>query len=165
MTDLTPGSPRQSRTAPCECGALEITVTAAPSHVHACKCTNCQRSSGSALSWSAWFAQDAVTIRGVFVTHFFSQPEGPARWQGSAPLAAGANSFGPVIISAIASAFRQAAPIQRFWPPKISIVGPIARNGWGHPWGHTCVRGKKTADCRAQQTRPRLGSPFRKAAS
>jgi hypothetical protein len=68
------------------------------------------------MSWSAWFPQDAVTIKGAFVTNYFSQPEDPRQMAGFCPTCAwGANSFGRVNISAIASAFRQAAlPIQHF---------------------------------------------------
>jgi hypothetical protein len=58
--------------AACECGGITVTVTAAPQMVHACSCLDCQRRSGSAFSYSAFFPEAAVTIGGE-----------PKRWRGS----------------------------------------------------------------------------------
>ena len=43
------------KTAACACGALKVTVTAPPQMVHACACLDCQRGTGSAFSYSAFF--------------------------------------------------------------------------------------------------------------
>lgn len=53
MTDIV-------RTATCTCGALRITVRGEPEQVHACSCRDCQRSSGSAFSYTAFFPSPAV---------------------------------------------------------------------------------------------------------
>ena len=52
--------------AACACGALTAAVTAPPSKVHVCTCLDCQRMSGSALSYTAFFAEAATTIAGPF---------------------------------------------------------------------------------------------------
>src|SRR4051812_45126931 len=62
MTEHDPAS--YPKTAACACGALTVTVTAPPQMVHACACGECQRGTGSAFSYSAFFPQSAVNIRG-----------------------------------------------------------------------------------------------------
>jgi hypothetical protein len=57
-------APNYLKTAACVCGALRITVAAPPKFVHACTCLDCQRRSGSALSYTAFFAADAATVTG-----------------------------------------------------------------------------------------------------
>jgi hypothetical protein len=52
------------KTAACACGQLTVTVTAPPQAVHACACFDCQRGSGSAFSYSAFFAESAVKRTG-----------------------------------------------------------------------------------------------------
>ena len=52
------------KTASCACGALTVTVTAPPRKVHVCSCANCQRKTGSAFSYNAFFADDAVAVAG-----------------------------------------------------------------------------------------------------
>jgi hypothetical protein len=55
-----------SRTAACACGALKVTVSGAPTWVHACSCLECQRRSGSAFSYSAFFPESATSIEGEY---------------------------------------------------------------------------------------------------
>jgi hypothetical protein len=52
------------KTAACACGKLTVTVTAPPQTVHACSCLDCQRGSGSAFSYSAFFPDSAVQVAG-----------------------------------------------------------------------------------------------------
>jgi hypothetical protein len=52
------------KTAACACGALTVTVTAPPWRVHACFCLDCQRRTGSAFSYSAFFAEAQATVGG-----------------------------------------------------------------------------------------------------
>ena len=49
-----------------------MTVSAKPQMVHACSCLDCQRRSGSAFSYSAFFSESAVKIGGE-----------PTRWRSS----------------------------------------------------------------------------------
>jgi len=53
------------KTAACACGKLTVTVTAPPQTVHACSCLDCQRGSGSAFSYSAFFPDSAVQVAGA----------------------------------------------------------------------------------------------------
>jgi hypothetical protein len=55
-----------TKTAACACGALSVAVTAEPATVHACTCLDCQRMSGSALSYTAFFAEAATAVAGEF---------------------------------------------------------------------------------------------------
>ncbi len=73
------------RHARCDCGQLSFEVQGPPVHVHACSCTQCQRSSGSVMSYSAWFPKDAVTVTGQFTKY---QPHGkghPERFSAFCP--------------------------------------------------------------------------------
>jgi hypothetical protein len=54
----------RERIARCSCGNLTVTARGEPSYVHLCSCTDCQRSSGSAFSYSAFFPESAVSIAG-----------------------------------------------------------------------------------------------------
>ena len=54
----------RERVARCACGNLTVTARGEPSYVHLCSCTDCQRSSGSAFSYSAFFPESAVSIVG-----------------------------------------------------------------------------------------------------
>ena len=56
------------KTAACACGALTATAKASPSKVHACSCLECQRRSGSAFTYTAFFADADVTIAGEYRT-------------------------------------------------------------------------------------------------
>jgi hypothetical protein len=53
-----------SKTAACACGGLKVTVSAPPKFTHACSCLDCQRRSGSAFSYTAFFDEAAVDIDG-----------------------------------------------------------------------------------------------------
>jgi hypothetical protein len=48
------------RMAACLCGALRVTVSGAPALIHACSCLACQRRSGSAFTYSAFFPDEQV---------------------------------------------------------------------------------------------------------
>ena len=56
--------PAYPKTAACACGGLTVTVSAAPQFVHACACLECQRSTGSAFSYSAFFPESVVKVSG-----------------------------------------------------------------------------------------------------
>ena len=49
-----------SRTAACVCGSLAVRLRGAAVNVHACSCSACQRDSGSAFSYTAFFPESAV---------------------------------------------------------------------------------------------------------
>jgi hypothetical protein len=53
-----------SKTAACACGGLKVTVSAPPKFTHACSCLECQRRSGSAFSYTAFFDEAAVRAEG-----------------------------------------------------------------------------------------------------
>ena len=55
-----------SKTAACACGSLTVSVTAPPQRVHVCTCLDCQRMSGSAMSYTAFYAETATAISGAF---------------------------------------------------------------------------------------------------
>jgi hypothetical protein len=55
----------RSRIARCNCGALTATARGEPSGVYLCACRACQIKSGSAFSYAALFAADAVTLDGA----------------------------------------------------------------------------------------------------
>lgn len=74
-----------TRTAHCDCGQLRFTVRGEPVHVHACTCTQCQRSSGSVMSYSAWFPEASVKIEGKYTIHHHCGPEDPDRFRGFCP--------------------------------------------------------------------------------
>jgi hypothetical protein len=50
----------RARVASCACGALRVTVRGEPARINACSCHHCQRRSGSAFSYSAFFPDAAV---------------------------------------------------------------------------------------------------------
>jgi len=54
----------ESRTGGCLCGAVRYELTAEPITTMVCNCSNCQRSSGSALSTIALVARDALKVEG-----------------------------------------------------------------------------------------------------
>lgn len=67
------------KTASCLCGGLTATVSAPPRMTHACSCLDCQRGTGSAFSYSAFFAEDAVQIGGQVRSYRRTADAG--RWQ------------------------------------------------------------------------------------
>ena len=57
------------KSATCLCGALRVTVREPPARIHACCCLRCQRLSGSAFSYTAFFVDEAiVSIEGAHRT-------------------------------------------------------------------------------------------------
>jgi len=73
-----PASP-YPKSAACLCGTLRVTVSAPPQMVHACSCFDCQRQSGSAFSYSAFFAASVVSVAGEFRSWRRASDSG--RWQ------------------------------------------------------------------------------------
>ncbi|HWL31574.1 MAG TPA: GFA family protein [Xanthobacteraceae bacterium] len=67
------------KTASCLCGALRVTASAPPRMVHACSCLDCQRQSGSAFSYSAFFPTAAVTVSGE--VRSWRRTSDSGRWQ------------------------------------------------------------------------------------
>lgn len=55
-----------TRTAHCACGALCVAVTGTPVTVQACSCLRCQRLSGSAFSYTAFWPTAAASIIGAY---------------------------------------------------------------------------------------------------
>ena len=47
-------------TARCSCGGLSVTLAGGPVRINACTCLNCQRRSGSAFTYTAFFPEGAV---------------------------------------------------------------------------------------------------------
>ena len=64
MDERSEPSANRPKTAACICGALTVTVSAPPTQVHACTCLDCQRRSGSAFSYTAFFTDSAARIAG-----------------------------------------------------------------------------------------------------
>ena len=54
------------KTAACACGALGVTVAEPPANVHICSCLECQRRSGSAFTYTAFFPEAAVSVVGEY---------------------------------------------------------------------------------------------------
>lgn len=55
----------ETRVASCECGQLRASCAGPPLRVAICHCSACKRRTGSAFSWNARFAAEAVTITGT----------------------------------------------------------------------------------------------------
>jgi len=58
--------PDYPKTAACACGALTVSVSAPPISTHACSCLDCQRRSGSVFTYTAFFAETDVLVKGEF---------------------------------------------------------------------------------------------------
>jgi hypothetical protein len=72
----------QSRTAACSCRKLQIKVTGAPAQVNSCTCLECQRRSGSALTYTAFFPDSAiVSLDGEYRS--WRQERDSGRWHES----------------------------------------------------------------------------------
>jgi hypothetical protein len=77
MTD-TAAEPANGSVATCACGALRVHTTGQPERVNACTCFACQKRSGSCFSYTAFFPDAAVEIRGGFRS--WRGPRDPGRW-------------------------------------------------------------------------------------
>jgi hypothetical protein len=66
------------KAAACLCGGLTVSVTAPPQWVHACTCLDCQRRSGSAFSYTAFFPGPASTVTGA--AQSFRRSADSGRW-------------------------------------------------------------------------------------
>lgn len=71
------GARTRHRTASCQCGGLRLYVSGEPDFVNICHCQFCQRRSGSAFSYNAYFARHVVDVSGVHST--FSRPGSEGR--------------------------------------------------------------------------------------
>lgn len=49
-----------TRTAICSCGRLSVAVAGKPSYFGACSCRECQKTTGSVFSMSAYFSKSAI---------------------------------------------------------------------------------------------------------
>jgi hypothetical protein len=58
------GNAQAERVARCACGSLTVTTRGEPSYIHLCSCLDCQRGTGSAFSYSAFFPEPAVSLAG-----------------------------------------------------------------------------------------------------
>lgn len=67
------------KTAACACGKLTVTASAPPQFTHACSCLDCQRRSGSAFTYSAFFDEAAVRVDGPSQTWRSSSSQA-GRW-------------------------------------------------------------------------------------
>jgi hypothetical protein len=67
------------RTASCACGAVRATTSGAPKVVNACSCFDCQKRTGSAFSYTAFFPNDAIEIAGE--TRSYRETRAAGRWQ------------------------------------------------------------------------------------
>jgi hypothetical protein len=56
---------RESWNPSCACGGVALVVTGKPEWVNACTCLDCQKSTGSVMSWTAFFAASNVTRKGM----------------------------------------------------------------------------------------------------
>jgi hypothetical protein len=84
MTESAPeqqlhAASRRVRTARCSCGELRIELRGEPSSVYACSCLECQRATGSAFAYRAWFDRSAVvTQKGA--TKVYRRNSDAGRW-------------------------------------------------------------------------------------
>ena len=66
------------RQASCACGAVRVTARGVPAVVNACVCFDCQRRSGSAFTYTAFFPNEAVQVEGE--TRAFRTMRAAERW-------------------------------------------------------------------------------------
>ena len=79
-----------ARTAVCACGSVNIQAHGKPIVVNACSCTDCQRRSGSAFTYTAFYPNDSVAVLGALQT--FRNLSESGRWRDSSfCLACGTN--------------------------------------------------------------------------
>ena len=69
------------RAATCSCGALRVTAKGQPTIVNACSCLNCQRRSGSAFTYTAFFPDADVAFEGELRS--FRETRSAGRWHES----------------------------------------------------------------------------------
>jgi hypothetical protein len=62
--DVTKTGGTPERRARCGCDQLQVTARGEAVAVHACSCLSCQRTSGGAFSYSAFYPASAVTVAG-----------------------------------------------------------------------------------------------------
>ena len=77
MDELKPAA--YPKIAACACGALTLTVSSPPQFVHACACLDCQRGTGSAFSYGAFFPEPGTKTAGATTRWRRSSESG--RWQ------------------------------------------------------------------------------------
>jgi hypothetical protein len=69
----------QTKTATCACGAVNVTARGSPIVVNACSCRDCQRRSGSAFTYTAFYASADVTASGALKSFRNVSESGRAR--------------------------------------------------------------------------------------
>lgn len=52
------------RSASCSCGAVQVKTRGAPVVINACTCFDCQKVTGSTMSYTGFFPKGAVEVRG-----------------------------------------------------------------------------------------------------
>jgi hypothetical protein len=65
-----------AHTASCHCGALRATIAGEPLAVNVCHCRDCQRMTGSAFSYNAYFDRTQVQVEGASRIYTRNGPEG-----------------------------------------------------------------------------------------
>ena len=79
MSDPEVREDRQKRrVAACACGALRVTTVGPPAVVNACACLDCQRRSGSAFTYTAFFPDARVQIESELRS--FRETRAAGRW-------------------------------------------------------------------------------------
>ncbi len=117
------------KTAACACGGLTVTVSAAPQFVHACACLECQRNTGSAFSYSAFFPEAAVKVGGEFKSWRRSSEAG--RWnEANFCPTCGVNVFAR--LEALPAMF--CIPVGCFSDPDFPAPGNLYWNSKRHRW-------------------------------
>jgi hypothetical protein len=137
----------RSRIARCSCGALTASARGEPSGVYLCACRACQIKSGSAFSYAAVYAAEAVTLDGGH--HAFRHTGDSARsienhfcptcgvavffysegFPGAIGIAAGCFADNPD------TARDAALTPQRMCGPSASTTGSAARRAWSNGSG------------------------------
>ena len=70
-----------TKKAVCACGGVSVTAHGEPIVVNACSCTDCQRRSGSAFTYTAFYPNSSVTSLGTLRT--FRNVSESGRWRDS----------------------------------------------------------------------------------
>ncbi len=129
MAGSTPDFPK---TAACVCGALTATARKAPVGVHACCCTDCQRRSGSAFTYTAFFAEGDLTIEGEHRTFRRDSEAGRFHETGFCPACGCAMIYRlealPGVIGVPAGNFAD-----RTFQPPASLYWTVHRHEWLTP--------------------------------
>jgi hypothetical protein len=118
-----------AREAACSCGQLRVATEGEPIGVLVCHCLACQRRTGSAFGWQAWFPRERVRISGRSREYARIADDGEPRVFGFCP-DCGATlhcriDSDPERIAVPVGAFADPA----FPPPRVS-VWESRKHGW-----------------------------------